>query len=1237
MKKLFLLFCLVSVLFGCQTKEFDVMSDTQIPMKEVTFSAGMASDTKASVDSQTGAFSWQDGDVISVLATDGKFYDFVLASGVGEREAEFTGSIPETAEVTTVATYPVIADNGADNTVLVGTTLSYTLAAEFDYVKDVCNVPMVAAFGEAATHMAFKQIGGVMRFPVKNLPTEAKLVITMKDKTVTGAFPVDINNLGTACMNAGEAPSVVTINYSSEIDGAYAEFNVPVPVGVYNNFTLAIKDAEDNVLFTKEYSAENKVNRATLLNMKEIVLPERPMVISEVWPFFVDARVVFNKYEGVEKYAFYVDGADEPVILAAEDLGDKAGALIGGGFAHKSTHSVAVAKVVDDKVVAESKSEAVEFTTGRVMQMTYNTGTKFICAGWDDVAIGTENSTVYDEATKKWSLVPVNDEVNGRNIRGYRVQLYAEDKSTLLYDEVPFSGQVDYGGAISSSSWIGKIGGENVLLPTALSFGWLEPGKKYYFRVQTLAEPVIFNSPETDYFKPDGEGVTLSSPRGGCGWSEFVEMTTDAPHVASENEIFFEGFDDMMYNSDIMNVASAVIPQFLSDASSEYASRKSAALYKAWVELPFEQRKFSEQGFNTMLGAYYLGLTDDKYTNSSTLRYLNAYAGSLEGWSILSGGSDKRTVNPNFGSVRLGQSGSSAGKIALRTAPIMSDKLSEDQPTKCIITVKVSAHATTEQNVNAVLGVYHYRGEETLDNKNTIQFNLDENGAVRSEWTGNYTWSDKNNYTHYPTWFEVKTELNLLKGDVIGFEKANPKVDGVSDFYKGCVTIGEITIEVVPDSNDFEDNGVGTEPDDTNYDVYGLGEFPISYWYTVEPSSYIKDGVYDYELTKARYQEMKDAGINIALYYGHAVDRSITENKRIHDICAEVGLKFIGNSWAADDATRIQQIKETFGNSETYVGELLKDEPGVDEFENLGAFVDAYNVALPDKEVYINLFPEYANAATQLKTDYEDYINQYLQKVETKSLSYDYYGLHKNGGIFNDFYSNLDLVRSKTLDKRMPFWVITQAGIAGSAKMPTELEQRWSVWANIAVGSKGISYFCYWTPSGGAYNENGFMIDINGNKNPMYTWVQTINKDINTIGKKLLYCHADGAIMTATKYYPLYDNNGAGRTKYGPIQAVSGTQSILCGCFRDARKSENGENYKGYKALVMSEMPTRSVDAYLTLDASVTKITVTHNNTSAPVDLVDNLSTTVGKIGVAYLNGQLTLSIPDGEAALIEF
>ena len=1245
MKKLFFgLFVLCLALVGC-TEEDMSQGKVEQKMKTVSISAEMGGpDARASLDSETGAFTWQSGDLISVLATDGNFYDFILEGESGVKTAEFVGQIPETAEITTVATYPRIVANGTANTVYANGTLNYVLPAEWTYAKDVSNVPMVASFEEGAEHMSFKQVGGVMRFPVKNLPSEATFVVKMKGKTITGEFPVDITRLGTSSLVAGESDSELSIKYSSETDGASAEFNVPVPVGVYNDFSIVVKDAEGTEIFAKEYKkednvADNQVNRSVLMLMKGITLPERAMVISEVWPFYVDARIVFGKSEGITQYAYYIDGADTPVIVDAEDWNDKAGILVGGQFAHNSTHTVAVAKVIDGEPVLASKSEAVEFTTADIYQMTQNTGTKFICAGWDDVAIGKENSTVYDEATQKWSLVAHNSSVNGRNIRGYRVQLYAEDKTTLLYDEVPFSGQVDYGGAISNSSWIGKIGGENVLLPTALSFGWLEPGKKYYFRVQTLAEPVVFNSPDNGYFKPDGAPIAITSTRGGCGWSNFVEMTTDVAHVAGANEVFYEGFDDMMYNSDMMNLASAAVPEFLTVATkdSKYKSISSAALYQAWADRPFAERKFSEQGFNTMLGVFYHGLTDDQTTKKNTPSYLNEYAGSLEGWSVVIGADKKptRTVNPNFGSVRLGESGTASGKVEFRTAPIMSDKLSETVPTKCIVTVKVSAHATTEQNVNVVLGVYHHRGDVTIDNKNTIQFNLDENGAIKSDWSENYTWVDKYNYTRYPTWFEVKTEMNLLKGDVIGFEKANPKVNGVSDFYGGCITIGEVLVEVDPTANEFADEGIGTEPDDTNYDIFGLGEFPISFWWTVPTVAHN----YDQDKTYQLYKDMAESGINVVNYVGE-LDFSVAENKRIMDVCTQLDMKFIGNVWGATNADRIAAIKENLASSPTYVGEHLCDEPNVAEFDGLGDFVDAYNAELPDKEVYINLFPKYANAATQLGTDYEDYINQYLEKVKTKTLSYDYYGLHKNGGIFSDFYSNLDLVRSKTLDKRMPFWVITQSGIAGSAKMPDELEQRWSVWANIAVGSKGISYFCYWTPSAahGEYDDNGFMVSQQGEKNEMYYWVQKINADINTVGKKLLPCHADGAIVTNTTYYPMYTNNGVGRTKYGPIQAVSGNNSIVCGCFRDARRSMNGENYKGYKALVVSQMPNRDVDAYLTMDTSVTKVTVTHNNVSQDVNIISNMApVTVGDITISYVGNVMTLSIPSGEAALIEF
>ena len=89
-------------------------------------------------------------------------------------------------------------------------------------------------------------------------------------------------------------------------------------------------------------------------------------------------------------------------------------------------------------------------------------------------------------------------------------------------------------------------------------------------------------------------------------------------------------------------------------------------------------------------------------------------------------------------------------------------------------------------------------------------------------------------------------------------------------------------------------------------------------------------------------------------------------------------------------------------------------------------------------------------------------------------------------------------------------------------------------------------------------------------------------------------------------------------------------------------RHENGENYKGYKALVVARNPARNIETRLTLDSSVTTITVTQNNTTKTVEL-NNLAAPTkvidGDNGVAltYLNNVLTLDIPEGEALLIEF
>ena len=1296
MRKLKLsILALAGILFGCQQAE--LLDPNEVggqPMKSVTISTEVTGvDTKASLDSETGQFSWQSGDVISVLATDGKFYDFTLKEGEGNWKAVFRGSIPETAEITTVATYPSFVASGTENTVLIENTLNYVLPTEWTWKKDASNVPMVAAFGEAATSMSFKQVGGVMRFPVINMPAKGTFKLTMTGIRITGEFPVDITNLGEAAMVADSGLPVVpdvpeteepgtgepgteepgteepgteepgteepgtdepapaeaevytetmTIHYSSAIDGDNVDINIPVPTGVYNNFKLEILDENGDALFEKNYVLDNVVERATLLLMSPVEFPARSMAAPVVWPYFVDARVVIPTAEEGDQYAVYVDGAEEPVIKDVEMVSGKATVSFGGDFAHNSTHTVAVAKVYNGVILTTTKSATAEFTTADVRQLTTNTGTKFVSVGWDDVAL--EGGPKFVDG--KWTAVkaanyPDVDDF-GRKLhqkRGYQVQLFAEDKTTLLYDMIPFDGHSIHQNAFYDSNTIGKLDGSNLVTPTALSFSHLEPGKDYYFRVKTLDGVVNMNVDNGNY-NPEDAGdkaypYPLSSERGGSGWSEFVKLSTDPAHVASENEIFHEGFDDIMIATDYVNWAVGVVPDL--DATkrqswSDYLAGATTA-YPAFLQTPVEQRKWTVHGFNQRPTVDQYGMIDGGYVANAE-NVLNANAGSMKGW-ILKTAKVERNIFPMFGAIAIGQAINSHGGSSLATPPINSEKLNDETPTKCLVTMKVS-YISANKVPPAPKRIYlgRYKDGATIGELAAV----DVSEQCSDEWNSYYVkhHTDANNYVNYQHLFEIKHEMQLKNGESIWIEKTTESSNANKEY--GWYIIGDIKVEVIPEvvAPTFKDDGVGTEPDDTNYDVYGLGEFPVSHWYTVEPWAYTNpDGTYNDELTKQRYQEMKDAGINTTIYYGHELNYSIAEQKRILGICEELGLNFIGYCPEEGTQDRISEIKSQLAPSEYYLGECIADEPSAAKFDALGQYTKAFLEAIPEKDVYVNLYPMYAKTNSLGTSTYEQHIDQYLEKVPTKALSFDYYPFFTNG-IGDNFFTNMDLVRSKTLARRMPYWMITQAGKVNANLLPTEKQERWSVWAAIALGSKGISYFCYWTPSGDNFTD-AYMIDKDGNKTEFYHIVKSLNADIKTIGKKLLPCHSDGAIMTATKYYPLFDNDGTGRTNYGPVKEVTGSQSILCGCFRDARVSENGENYKGYKTLVMSQMPDRTVDAYLTLDPSVSEITITHNNTTETVQVSNTLSTVVGGVVVSFDGAKLTLGIPEGDAALIEF
>lgn len=1218
--------CLAILTTGCQQMELEnPAGEAPKPLKTVTISAGTNSSekTKASLDSETGQFAWQSGDQISVLATDGKFYTFTLEGEAGSHKAEFTGNIPESESVTTVAMHPAIIGNGVENSVLSGNDLQYTLPTEYDYVEDCSNVPMVAVFDEDAAHMSFRQIGGVMRFVFENMPTAAKFVMTQNDKVITGAFPIDITKTGTDAIAAGtENGSAVTINYASDVDGATAVFNVPVPTGTYNNFNVKIVDLVGTVLFTKDYVAENTVRRATLLRMSEQITAQRSITINEVWPFFSDAKVFWTANANAEGYAIYIDDASEPFTTVGPDVTE---AFFGGDFDVNTTHKVQVAIIKDGEVVEGTRSAAYGFTTGNIQQRKVNAGPTHVCVEWDDVSNSTNKAK-----------------------RGYYFELYDTDNiegATPIYSQYAYDIQTRGGGTFETSSWVGISGGSNLPVPTRISIGFLSPSTTYYFRVRPLGVGETYNPTveEGDFYEA---GKDIAANRPGDKFSKLIPLTTEAKHTPVANEVLFEGFDDLTLQADFVSMAAGVTPRLL-NAESSGSYTKVADMYKALAKTLYPQflnsawknRKWDVTPFNTTIHSGLFGIS----TSTGTF---NSYAGSVNGWYGKTISSDV-AHGPAYGYIWIGKN-KTVESAYITTTALNSDNLSET-PTWCNVSFKVCQFVAGKDVTKLVHTV---RVDRIASNNVGVDYIV---WASEGMTFGDTQERDGQNYKNEGGWTTVRTRVPLAKGDKLritkvgatGTDEENGRIC-IDDIH--VVSTGEPYIE--DESGSVEDDNLPvSEPDNTDYDVYGMGEFPISFWWAPPTSAHNKDE----QKTTDIYRTMKESGINVVNYFSHLSEQSLDENLRLMKIVKDLGgMKFIsrvtsgtGGAAFADDAARIQAIKDNFCTEEfndIYIGEHVADEPDFSKFDTEAAFVNSF-VEATGKEAYVNLYPIYASSSS-LGGSYENHVTAWLQKANVKNLSFDHYCLLANGQETDSYFTNLDMVRSLTLERRMPYWFMTQSGqTTATTRAPSVKEQRWSVWSSVALGSKGIQYFCYWAVTSDPNVVGTYMIDADGNPTDMYYTIQTLNADLKPIGKKLLNCHADGAIMSSTRYYPLYDNNGKGRTHYGPIQKVNGTVSILCGCFRDTRVSEastasDPHPYKGYKALVTHQMPNRGdFKVNVTIDSAVEEVTLTHNtNEPVTVTLSNLLNTSVSSaVTATYTDGVLTLDIPEGEAVLLEF
>lgn len=296
-----------------------------------------------------------------------------------------------------------------------------------------------------------------------------------------------------------------------------------------------------------------------------------------------------------------------------------------------------------------------------------------------------------------------------------------------------------------------------------------------------------------------------------------------------------------------------------------------------------------------------------------------------------------------------------------------------------------------------------------------------------------------------------------------------------------------------------------------------------------------------------RYQEIADAHFTLVLGgFGARTPETVQQQIRL---CERYGLKAV--------VSRAGLLPDQLPESPAVWGYMIRDEPSAKDFPALGKTVEEIRAARPGRLSYINLFPNYANARQLGTKTYDEHVKRFVDEVGVDVLSMDHYPIMKPGVDKRQAYlDNLQTMRKYALGKDIPHWNFFNVMPYGPHTDPTEAQIRWQIYTSLAYGSRGVLYFCYWTPRGAEFPKGGAIITAEGRKTRHYEQAKRVNHAIKQLGPTL---------MSLT-------NIGVYRVKPGmnPADALRGTPiknltkgDYLIGLFRhtDGRRAVLLNNY----------------------------------------------------------------------------
>ncbi len=260
---------------SCSSEDAFFSDEMEEPTSPVSLKAKICSSETRSEVSEAGVFTWSADNTDRIAVYDAAADRFVTWSQTGwvdENPEEATFEAPNVktqVQDGAYAVYPALLQPVYD-----GTTLSVTLPDEYE--QNEASAVLIAAYDGEQGLLSFSHLASLMRISMANVPASAtKFVFEAQGAQIAGTFEVqNADGVSYIATSAGEAQNRVSIHLSSEdlADGKVV-FNIPLPVGTYEGFTMKLY-AGDNVLYTKSTTAGRcyTVERRALLVMPEVVM-----------------------------------------------------------------------------------------------------------------------------------------------------------------------------------------------------------------------------------------------------------------------------------------------------------------------------------------------------------------------------------------------------------------------------------------------------------------------------------------------------------------------------------------------------------------------------------------------------------------------------------------------------------------------------------------------------------------------------------------------------------------------------------------------------------------------------------------------------------------------------------------------------------------------------------------------------------------------------------------------------